>query len=197
MVAIGEKVRVHYVGTLDDGTEFDNSYKFGEPLEFVVGGGHMITGFDRAVFNMEVGEKRSVRLEPMDAYGEWREDFVEQVPCHLMPNWEQIPLGQPIVIRAQGGQEIQVTCTKIEDGVMYLDHNHFLAGKPLNFDIEVVEVVRQSAIEREQHGSGCACGCHEFKEAITRQNAEAAARVEGELGDGHACDDGCGCGHHH
>ncbi len=188
MVAIGEKVRVHYVGTLDDGSEFDNSRKRGELLEFVVGADQVINGFDKAVFEMEQGEKRTVRLEPVEAYGEWREDFVEQVPCELLPNWEQLPIGQPIVLRAQNGEEIQVTCMKIEDGIVYLDHNHPLAGKAINFEIELVEVMWQSAIERERHASGCACGCHEFKEAITRQNAEAAMRAE---------TDACGCGHDH
>ena len=194
MVAFGEKVRVHYIGTLDDGTEFDNSYKKGEMLEFTVGGGHMIPGFDREVSYMNVGEKRSVHLEPHEAYGAWREDFVEKVPCHLMPNWEQVPIGTPIVLRAQGGQMIQVTCMKVEDGMMHLDHNHFLAGKPLNFEIELVEVVRESAIEREKHGAGCACGCHEFKDAIIRQNAEAAEREAAHV---HERGTDCGCGHEH
>lgn len=188
MVAIGQKVRVHYVGMLDDGTEFDNSYKRGEPIEFSVGAGQMIPGFDKAVFEMEQGERRTVRLKPAEAYGEWRGDFVEQIPCDLMPNWEQVPIGQPIVLRTQTGQQIQVTCIKVKDGVMHLDHNHPLAGKALTFEIELVEVVHQSAIEREQHGSGCACGCHEFKEAITRQNAERAARDH---------DHDCGCDHDH
>lgn len=159
MVAIGEKVRVHYAGTFDDGVEFDNSHKHGEILEFVVGGGHMIVGFDKAVAEMEVGEKRTVHLEPAEAYGEHRADFVEQVPCDLIPNWEELPIGEPVVLTAQNGQQIQVTCAKVEDGYVYLDHNHFLAGKPLNFEIELVEVVPQTDAEREQHGEGCDCGC--------------------------------------
>ena len=197
MVAYGEKVRVHYIGTFDDGTEFDNSYKKGEMLEFVVGGGHMIIGFDRAVSQMGVGEKRTVRVEPEEGYGAYRDDFVEQVPCELMPNWQQVPIGQPIVLRAQGGQTIQVTCLKVEDGIMHLDHNHPLAGKALNFDIEVAEIVRESAIEREKHAAGCACGCHEFKEALTRQNEEAAARERGGEAPErhHEHGDACGCGH--
>ena len=209
MVAFGEKVRIHYIGTFDDGTEFDNSYKHGEPLEFTVGAGHMIVGVDRAVSQMGVGEKRKVRVEPAEGYGEYREDFVEQVPCELMPNWEELPVGRPIAIKAQDGQVIQVTCLKVEDGVIYLDHNHFLAGKPTNFEIEVLEVVHESAIEQEKHAAGCACGCHEFKDAITRQNAEAAARNAGRDADGcgfahehahshaHEHGSGCSCGHDH
>lgn len=185
MVAFGEKVRIHYRGTFDDGTEFDSSYQHGEPLEFVVGGGHMIRGVDRAVQQMGVGERRTVHVEPADGYGEYREDFIERVPCELMPNWEQLPLGQPIGIKTQSGRDIQVTCLKVEDGMVFLDHNHFLAGKPVDFEIEVLEVVRESAVEREKHGQGCACGCHEFKDAITRQNAEAAERQKREQGHGH------------
>lgn len=159
MVAIGEKVRVHYIGTLDDGSEFDNSYKHGETLEFVVGGGHMIVGFDKAVAQMEVGEKRTVRLEAAEAYGEHRPEYVEQVPCEYVPNWEELPIGEPVVLRAQNGQEIQVTCTKVENGILFLDHNHFLAGKPLTFEIELVEVVPQTDAERAHHEEGCGCGC--------------------------------------
>lgn len=199
MADIGQKVRVHYVGTLDDGTEFDNSYKRGEPIDFTVGAGQMIPGFDRAVFQMEQGERRTVRLKPAEAYGEWRGDFVEQIPCSMMPNWEQMPVGHPIVLRTADGQQIQVTCIKVKDGIMHLDHNHPLAGKALTFEIELVEVVRESAIEREKHGSGCACGCHEFKDAITRQNAEAAERRRAqERGCGHDHHDGnCGCSGNH
>jgi len=195
MAAIGERVRVHYVGTLDDGTEFDNSYKRGETIEFVVGAGQMIPGFDKAVFEMGSGEKRTVRLEPAEAYGEYQDDLVERLPCNLMPNWEQMPIGRPITLRTQTGQAIQVTCKKVEDGIIYLDHNHVLAGKPLTFDIELVEVVRESAIEREQHGAGCACGCHKFKDAILKQNAEAAAKRGGAGHHNH--DEACDCGHSH
>lgn len=180
MVAQGSKARVHYIGTYDDGTEFDNSYKLGETLEFVVGGGHMITGFDRAVADMEPGEKRSVRIEPAEGYGEWREDFVEQVPCGYIPNWEELPLGEPLVLQAQNGQQIQVVCLKIEDGVVFLDHNHFLAGKPLNFEIELVEVLAPGSFELEEHDSDCDCGCHDH--AHDRDHHE------------HAHGDDCGCG---
>lgn len=197
MADIGQRVRVHYVGTLDDGTEFDSSYKRGEPIDFTVGTGQMIPGFDRAVFQMEQGERRTVRLKPAEAYGEWRGDFVEQIPCNMMPNWEQMSIGQPIVLRTADGQQIQVTCIKVKDGIMHLDHNHPLAGKALTFEIELVEVVRQSAIERERHGSGCACGCHEFKDAITRQNAEAAERRRAQEHDGDHHDGNCGCGSDH
>lgn len=162
MVAKGELARVHYIGTLEDGSEFDNSYKHGETLDFVIGAGHMIVGFEKAVAEMEVGEKRTVTLQPEEAYGERRADFVEVVPCELIPNWEELPVGEPILLTAQNGQQIEVMCAKVEDGLVYLDHNHFLAGKVLNFEIELVEVVPAGEFDND-HGCDdpdCGCGGH-------------------------------------
>ena len=188
MIDKGDVARVHYVGTFDDGTQFDSSYEQGEALEFVVGGGHMIVGFDRAVAEMVPGEKRRVRIEAAEAYGEYREDFIERVPCDLMPGWQDLPVGQPVVIQTQTGQTIQVTCLKVEDGVVYLDHNHFLAGKPLTFDIELIEVVHQSAEGHAGHVEecGCGCGCHDHEGAVDHEAEEEAH--------GHSC--ACGCEHH-
>lgn len=200
MADLNDRVRVHYRGTFDDGTQFDSSYEAGEPIEFVVGDRNMIPGFNLAMLRMGPGETLKIHLEPREAYGEYREDLVEQIPCQLMPNWERMPIGVPVTLRVQGGQEIRVTCQKVEDGVMYLDHNHPLAGKALNFEIELVEVCnRESAIEREKHAEGCACGCHKMKDMLLAQNAEAAelehAAREAEHGHEHGHD--CGCGHHH
>lgn len=207
MVARGERVRIHYIGTFDDGTEFDNSYKHGEPLEFTVGAGHMIVGVDRAVSQMIVGEKRKVHVEPSEGYGEYREDFVEQVPCELMPNWEELPVGQPMAIESQNGQVIQVICLKVEDGVIYLDHNHFLAGKPTNFEIELLEVVPEGSSEQGEHADGCDCGCHDHEHehghehdrdrdrdcGCGHDHGHGSGRDHG-FGHGHGSD--CGCGHH-
>ena len=188
MINRGDLVRVHYVGTLDDGTQFDSSYEHGEMLEFVIGGGHMIVGFERAVAEMEPGERRTVRIEASEAYGEYRDDFVELVPCDLMPGWRQLPIGEPVVIQAQAGQTIQVTCLKVEEGVVYLDHNHFLAGKPLTFDIELVEVIHQGAEAHAAHfeDCGCGCGCHDYEEPAAGESEDGAHE--------HSC--ACGCGRH-
>lgn len=137
MVAKGTKVEVHYRGTLDDGTQFDCSYDRGETLGFTVGAGQMIPGFDAAVAEMEVGEKRTVRLEPAEAYGEYDEARVIQVPCANFPNWEQIPVGVPIMLSTPYGP-MQATCLKIEDEKLFFDTNHELAGKALTFEIELV-----------------------------------------------------------
>ncbi|MBQ9954714.1 MAG: peptidylprolyl isomerase [Eggerthellaceae bacterium] len=139
MVAQGKKVKAHYRGTLDDGTQFDCSYDRGEPIEFTVGAGQMIAGFDAAVAEMELGEKRTVRLEPAEAYGEYDPARVLQVPCAQFPNWEQMPIGVPVMLSTPYGP-MPATCLKVEDEKLFLDTNHELAGKALTFEIEVVEI---------------------------------------------------------
>ena len=136
----GKKVKIHYVGTLDDGSQFDSSVDRGEPIEFVCGAGQVIPGFDEAVKEMEVGEKRDIHIEPADAYGEYNEAMVQEVPLSAIPNADQLPVGQQIYMQGPGGQPIPVVVTKIEDGVATFDMNHPLAGKPLNFALELVEV---------------------------------------------------------
>lgn len=139
MVAQGKTVKAHYRGTLDDGTQFDCSYDRGEPIEFTVGAGQMIAGFDAAVAEMELGEKRTVRLEPAEAYGEYDPARVLQIPCAQFPNWEQLPIGVPVMLSTPYGP-MPATCQKIEDEKLFLDTNHELAGKALTFEIEVVEI---------------------------------------------------------
>lgn len=136
----GKKVKIHYVGTLDDGSQFDSSVDRGEPIEFVCGAGQVIPGFDEAVKEMTVGEKRDIHIEPADAYGDYNEAMVQEVPLSAIPNADQLPVGQQIYMQGPGGQPIPVVVTKIEDGVATFDMNHPLAGKPLNFALELVEV---------------------------------------------------------
>ena len=135
----GKNVKVHYTGTLDDGTKFDSSLDRGEPLPFKVGAGQMIPGFDAAVAEMELGEKRTIRLEPTEAYGEYDPSRVLQVPCANFPNWQQLPIGVPVMLSTPYGP-MPATCQKIENETLFLDTNHELAGKALTFEIEVVEV---------------------------------------------------------
>ncbi len=136
----GKKVKVHYRGTLDDGTQFDSSYDRGEPLEFTVGAGQMIPGFDKAVVDMEVGEKKTAHLEPADAYGEPREELVVSFPVDQVPNLDQLSEGDRIFLQGPMGQPIPAAVTSITEEAVTVDANHELAGKPLNFDIELVEV---------------------------------------------------------
>ena len=135
----GKKVKAHYRGTLDDGTQFDSSYDRGEPIEFTCGAGQMIPGFDNAVRDMSVGEKRTVHLEPADAYGEHREDLVISFPAAQVPDRDKMSVGDKVMLSGPMGQPIPATITAIDDENITVDANHDLAGKALNFEIELVE----------------------------------------------------------
>ncbi|EJU35222.1 MULTISPECIES: FKBP-type peptidyl-prolyl cis-trans isomerase [Slackia] len=136
----GKKVKTHYRGTLDDGTQFDSSYDRGEPIEFTCGAGQMIPGFDAAVVDMALGEKKSVHIPAKDAYGEYNEQAVQKIPANQVPNADQLPVGQTVYFNSPyGPMPAKVVSVTIDEVV--LDMNHELAGKDLNFDIELVEVV--------------------------------------------------------
>ena len=136
----GKKVKVHYTGTLDDGTKFDSSVDRGEPIEFTCMAGQMIPGFDAAVEDMAVGEKKTVHIPAAEAYGERDDAMVQKVPVDQIPNADQLPVGQTVYMMSPGGQPFPVFVQSIEDGIVTFDMNHELAGKDLNFDIELVEV---------------------------------------------------------
>lgn len=137
----GKKVRAHYCGTLDDGTQFDSSYDRGEPIEFTCGAHQMIPGFDAAVIDMAVGEKKTVHIPAADAYGERRDDLILQFPAAQVPNIEQIKQGDKLFLSGPGGMPVPVVVLNVDAEGVLLDANHELAGKDLNFDIELVEVV--------------------------------------------------------
>lgn len=136
----GKKLRVHYRGTLDDGTQFDSSYDRGETLEFVCGAGQMIAGFDAAVVDMREGEKKTVRIPAAEAYGERRDDLILTFPANQVPNIEQINAGDKLFLQTPSGQPVPATVIKVDEAGVVLDANHELAGKDLTFDIELVEV---------------------------------------------------------
>lgn len=137
----GKTVKVHYTGTLLDGTKFDSSLDRGTPLEFVCGAGQMIKGFDAAVEDMEVGERRTVQLPPDQAYGEHRPDMVIEFPLSQVPNASQFHVGDKVMLQGPGGRPLPATIVKMTDKAVTIDANHELAGKTLVFEIELVEVV--------------------------------------------------------
>ena len=104
----GKKVKVHYTGTLDDGTKFDSSLDRGEPIEFTCMAGMMIPGFDAAVKDMQAGETKTVHIPAADAYGERREDLVQKVPVNQIPNGENLPVGQTIYMQGPGDSPSRV-----------------------------------------------------------------------------------------
>lgn len=137
----GDKVKVHYTGKLSNGEQFDSSVGR-EPLEFTVGAGQMIKGFDAAMPGMELGEKKTINIQPEDAYGERSEEALIEFPKANVPPDMPLEVGMQLSLRNQDGQPFPVTVSEIKDDVIVLDGNHMLAGKELVFDIELVEIVR-------------------------------------------------------
>lgn len=136
----GKTVRVHYKGTFNDGTQFDSSYDRGQPLEFICGTGMMIPGFDKAVLEMEPGEEADVHLMPEDAYGMPDERYIIRAKIAELPGSESLSVGDRVYMVAGNGQQIPVTVKEKTDTDIVLDANHEMAGKELNFHIELVSV---------------------------------------------------------
>ena len=136
----GKKVKVHYVGTLDDGTQFDSSRDRNEPLGFTCMAGQMIPGFDTAVSTMEIGEVRDVHIEAKDAYGEKDPDMVKTIPLSVMKGIEKFSVGDKVVLSDPAGHPFPATITDMSNETVTFDLNHELAGQALNFNIELLEV---------------------------------------------------------
>ena len=137
---VGKTCRTHYRGTFNDGTQFDSSYDRGEPLEFVCGAGQMIRGFDAAVADMEVGQTVDVHLMPEEAYGMPDPNAVFTVEIAQLPGAEELEAGQQVYLTNQFGQPFPVKVTAKDETTITFDANHEMAGKELNFRIELVEV---------------------------------------------------------
>ena len=137
---VGKTCRTHYRGTFNDGTQFDSSYDRGEPLEFVCGAGQMIRGFDAAVADMEVGQVIDVHLMPEEAYGQPNPEAIFTLEIAQLPGSEDLTVGQQVYLSNQFGQPFPVKVTAKEEKTITFDANHEMAGKELNFRIELVEV---------------------------------------------------------
>ena len=137
---VGKTCRTHYRGTFNDGTQFDSSYDRGEPLEFVCGAGQMIRGFDAAVADMEVGQIVDVHLMPEEAYGMPDPNAIFTIEIAQLPGSEELEAGQQVYLTNQYGQPFPVKVTAKDETTISFDANHEMAGKELNFRIELVEV---------------------------------------------------------
>ena len=137
---VGKICRTHYRGTFNDGTQFDSSYDRGEPLEFTCGAGQMIRGFDAAVADMEVGQVVDVHLMPEEAYGMPDPNAVFTVETAQLPGSEELEAGQQVYLSNQYGQPFPVKVVTKDETTITFDANHEMAGKELNFRIELVEV---------------------------------------------------------
>ena len=137
---VGKTCRTHYRGTFNDGTQFDSSYDRGEPLEFICGAGQMIRGFDAAVADMEVGQVVDVHLMPEEAYGMPDPNAIFMIEMAQLPGSEDLEPGEKVYLSGQYGQPIPVTVVEKDETSITFDANHEMAGKELNFRIELVEV---------------------------------------------------------
>ena len=135
----GDTVRVHYTGTLEDGTQFDSS-RDADPLEFAMGQGQLIAGFENAVAGLAVGESCTVTLSPEEAYGEVNEAMIQDVPRDMMPEGVELKAGMMLQGHAEDGRVDNFTVVSFTDEHVKLDANHPLAGKALTFEIELVAI---------------------------------------------------------
>lgn len=136
----GDTVKVHYTGKLEDGSVFDTSREREEPLEFTLGEGQLIPGFEKAVEGMEIGDSTTVDIASDDAYGERRDDLEIEVPKSELPDNIEPEVGMQLQMQQQNGQAIPVQIIDVAEEQVTLDANHPLAGKNLTFDIELVEI---------------------------------------------------------
>ena len=138
-VKSGDTVAIHYTGTLLDGSTFDSS-EGREPLEFVVGSGQIIPGLDVALPGMEVGDNKVVKIGSDDAYGPLNPEMRQAVPREGIPADIPLEVGTQLQMQTPDGQAMSVTVVEVDDATVTLDANHPLAGKDLQFDIELVKI---------------------------------------------------------
>jgi peptidylprolyl isomerase len=137
VIETGKTVKVHYTGTLEDGSVFDSS-EGREPLEFQVGSGQVIPGFDAAVQQMEVGSSKTIKISSGEAYGDVRKDMIATVPHDQFPEGLNPQVGQTLQLQTPEGA-LPVRVTDVQDGGVVIDGNHPLAGKDLTFELKVME----------------------------------------------------------
>lgn len=144
----GDRVKVHYTGRLDDGSVFDSSECAEDecgcghgPMEFTIGAGEVIPGFDAGVIGLSVGESKTIHIPIEDAYGERIEEMVAEVPRGDLPPEMKPEVGQQLEVTQDDGQLFQVLVIDVNDEKITIDANHPLAGKALNFDIRLVEIL--------------------------------------------------------
>jgi len=139
MAKNGDTVKVHYKGTLDDGSVFDTS-RGGEPLEFILGTGSMIEGFDKAVDGMQVGQIKTVTIPAEKAYGPHRDELVLVIGRDRLPEGLEPGIGQRLQMSQPDGRTVEVVVTVVSEASITVDANHPMAGKDLTFEIELVEI---------------------------------------------------------
>jgi FKBP-type peptidyl-prolyl cis-trans isomerase 2 len=137
----GDKVSLEYTGTLSDGTVFDASSKHDSPMEFEVGAGHVIPGFEKAVTGMQMGEEKKFTLLPAEAYGDSDPKLIQKVPRSELPKDRAPQIGMGLIIGGPDEQQMRAFITEVTPEFITLDMNHPLAGKALTFQIKVVKIL--------------------------------------------------------
>ena len=140
MIENGQKVKIHYTGTLDDGNPFDSSAGR-DPLEFEMGAGMVIPGFETGVKDMAVGEKKTIHIPSAEAYGEKRDEMVMEFERAQLPEGLEPEVGMGLQMQGPDGQPIPVQITAVAESTITIDANHLLAGQNLNFELELIEIV--------------------------------------------------------
>jgi len=139
-VKANDTVKVHYTGKLADGQVFDSSVERGEPIEFTMGQGQLIPGFEKGLIDMKVNEKKTINIPKEEAYGEPREELVQEVQKSQLPEEIKPEVGMGLVSKSPDGQEMNLVVKDVKEETIVVDGNHPLAGKDLVFDLEVVEI---------------------------------------------------------
>lgn len=137
MIQKGNTITVHYTGRYENGDIFDSSIGK-EPLTFKVGEGNIINGFENAILGKEIGDKVEVDIEPIDAYGDYREDLLIEVPNSSLPG--PVEVGMSLQAQAENGMPINVTVKEVKEDSVIVDANHPLSGKRINFSIEIINI---------------------------------------------------------
>ncbi|MFQ5838294.1 MAG: peptidylprolyl isomerase [Thermoplasmata archaeon] len=136
----GDKVKVHYTGTLDDGTVFDSS-EDGDPLEFEVGSGQIVEGFEKGIMGMQEGEEKTFIVPPEEAYGPHRQELVGKLPKEQVEGFD-VKVGSVLQLETKDGEVFEANVMKVEKDGITVDLNHPLAGKALNFKTKLVGLER-------------------------------------------------------
>ena len=156
----GDWVFVHYTGTLDNGEQFDSS-RGGDPLDFILGSGDLIEGFDKAIDGMAIGDKKQIHLTPAEAYGEYDKEKIMVVEREMFGG-DDVEPDMQIGLHMEDGSRVLATITKVTDKEVTIDTNHPMAGKALNFDLELVDI--KDAADMPVHSCSGSChschGCH-------------------------------------
>lgn len=136
-----DTVKVHYTGKLENGQVFDSSVERGEPIQFTLGQGQLIPGFEKGLIDMRVNEKKTVNIPMEEAYGETNEQLIQEVPKSQLSEDIEPKVGMGLITQTPNGQEINLVVTEVKDESIVVDGNHPLAGKNLIFDLELVEII--------------------------------------------------------